>query len=218
MMPTAETLTLWVHVAAGFVALFGGLGALASRKGGRRHRRFGRAYVYAMAVVSGSALVLFGFEQSTDRQFLSLVAIFSFYFAYSGYRVLSRKRPTDDPAAVDWTALGLFGVASVGLVVLGALQYVAGASLAVVVLVFGGIGVAFTASDFRTFRADPEPGGWVTEHVVRMGAGYIATVTAFATVNFTFLPEIARWLGPTVVGSAIIVYYTREYEVSSSPG
>lgn len=45
-----------------------------------------------------------------------------------------------------------------------------------------------------------------------MGAGYIATVTAFSTVNFLFLPLVARWLWPTVVGLPAIAHAIRRYE------
>jgi hypothetical protein len=59
-----------------------------------------------MAFVSVSALALFAFDPPPNRQFLALVAVFSFDFVFSGYRVLSRKRPTDGPEAVDWLVPG----------------------------------------------------------------------------------------------------------------
>jgi uncharacterized membrane protein len=211
-MTTAETVVLYGHIAAGVVALLAGFGAFATRKGGRRHRRFGRAYVSAMAVVSGSALALYPFEPGFLRLFLSLVAVFSFYFAFSGYRVLSRKRPADDPGTVDWAAVGLYGTASVGLVGLGAWRYVAGSGFAVVLLVFGGLGTLFTVQDVRTFRRETERGAWVGEHVVRMGAAYIATVSAVSAVNLLVLSPVLRWLWPTLVGVPTLIYLQRRYE------
>ncbi|MFB6139094.1 MAG: DUF2306 domain-containing protein [Halosimplex sp.] len=217
-MTTPEGLTLWAHVAAGFVALFAGLGAFLTEKGGRRHRRLGRAYVYAMAVVSGSALGLFAFETTVLRQFLALVAVFSFYFALSGYRVLGRKRPADGAAAVDWAAVGLLGAASAGLVAMGGAMALGGGSFAPVLLVFGGIGAVFAGTDALKFRRERDRGAWVAEHVTRMGGGYIATVTAFATVNFQFLPSLVRWLGPTVVGTPLLIYLSRTYRSKLAPG
>lgn len=211
-MSTAESVTLGLHVVAGFVALIAGLGAFATTKGGRRHRQFGRVYVAAMAVVSGTALALFPMDPAFDRQFLALVAVFSFYFAFSGYRVLSRKRPTDDPGMVDWAGVGLFGLASAGLVVMGVVQYLDGVDFATVILVFGGIGTVFAVTDVRKFRTESERGAWVREHLTRMGAGYIATVTAFSSVNFVFLPSVARWLWPTVLGTPLLLYFGRAYE------
>jgi uncharacterized membrane protein len=217
-MVTVESMTLWIHIAAGFLALFAGLGAIVTQKGGQRHRRSGRVYVGAMAVVSGTALALFPMDPSFDRGFLSLIAVFSFYFAFSGYRVLSRKRPADDPGTVDWAAVSLLGLASAGLFVLGAVQYVGGSGFATVLLVFGGIGTVFAVSDVRKLRADVDRGAWVSEHLTRMGAGYIATVTAFSTVNFLFLPVVARWLWPTLVGTPLLFVAASRYERTFAPG
>lgn len=210
-MSTVETVTLWLHIAAGFVALFGGLGAFVTRKGGLWHRRLGRAYVYSMAAVSGSALALLPMDPTFTRQFLALVAIFSFYFAFSGYRVLSRKRPSDDPASVDWVAVGLLALASLGLVWIGVGRVLTGSEFATVILVFGAIGTLFAASDFRGFRRETAPGEWVSGHVVRMGAGYIATVTAFSSVNALFLPLVLRWLWPTLLGTPLLFSLSRRY-------
>lgn len=217
-MSTAETATLWLHVGAGFVALGGGLGALATEKGGRRHRRFGRSFLYAMAVVAGTSLLLLALDATVWRVFLGLVAVFSFYFAFSGYRALSRKRPTDGAETVDWVAVGLYGAASVGLVGMAAWFHVRGVGFATVLAVFGGIGLVFTAVDLRHFRRGPEPGDWVGQHVMRMGAGYIAALSAFSAVNFLFLPPVLRWLWPTILGTPLLVYLARTYEAKFAPG
>jgi hypothetical protein len=214
---TAEDVTLWLHIGTGFLALFAGAGALATKKGGGRHRRFGRAYLYSMGFVSATALVLYPLRPNFWRLFLGLVAVFSFYFAFSGYRVLSRKRPTDDPAPLDWGAVGLFGVASVGIVALGVSLFTSGNDFATVLLVFGAIGAVFAVTDLRGFRRESEPAEWVGQHVVRMGAGYIATVSAFSAVNFLFLPPVLRWLWPTLLGTPLLVYFQRVYEAKFAP-
>ncbi len=205
--------TLGLHVLAGVLALFAGAGAFLTSKGGTRHRRLGRTYVYAMAFVVTSALALFALDPTPTRQFLALVAVFSFYFVFSGYRVLSRKRPTDGPESVDWAAVGLLTAAGAGLVLMGGARLLDGSSFGTVMLVFGAIGTGFGLSDARAYRVgDPEPRAWFFQHLSRMSAGYIATVTAFSTVNFLFLPPIARWLWPTLVGSPAIYLLARRYE------
>ncbi|MFC7075682.1 DUF2306 domain-containing protein [Haloarcula halophila] len=216
-MTLVEALTLGTHVVAGFVALGGGLGAFVTAKGGRRHRQSGMAYVYAMAVVSGTSLALYALDPTSFRLFLSLVAVFSFYFAFSGYRVLSRKRPTDAPERTDWVALGLFGAASVGLLIVGTLWYLDGNGFATVILVFGGLGATFAVGDVRSFRTSPEPGEWVGQNVIRMGAGYIAAVSAFSAVNVLVLPAVVRWLWPTVLGTPLLVYLGRRYRRRFGP-
>ena len=212
-MATVETATLGAHIVAGFLALFAGLGALLTEKGGQRHRRFGRVYVGAMAFVARSAHLLFALDPTPDRQFLALIAVFSFYFVFSGFRVLSRKRPDDDPTAIDWTAVGLLCVTGLALLTLGALGLRDGSSFGTVLVVFGGISVVFGVRDLRVFRSgDSTPRAWFFEHLTRMGAGYIATVTAFSTVNVLFLPTVARWLWPTLVGTPAIFVVIRRYE------
>ncbi|MFC7098962.1 DUF2306 domain-containing protein [Halobaculum marinum] len=218
-MAILEDAVLGVHIAAGFLALAAGAGALVTEKGGRRHRRLGRTYVGGMAVVSATALGLLALEQSVGRIVLGLIAVFSFYFAFSGYRVLSRKRPRDAPERIDWAAAGLLAAAGVGMIGLGATFVLDGVDFGVVLLVFGGLAFVFFVSDVRQFRAtETPPRTWFFEHVKRMGGAYIATVTAFAVVNATFLPTVARWLVPTVVGTVAIRLATRRYQRQFASG
>lgn len=216
-MTLAEDATLWLHVGTGFLALFAGLGAFLTKKGGTRHRRFGRWYVSSMAVVSATALVLYVLAPGFFGLFLSCVAIFSFYFAFSGYRVLSRKRPDDRAESVDWIAVGLFALASLGLVAIGVDRFLQGTDFATVILVFGAIGAVFAVLDLRAFRRPTEPGDWVDGHVTRMGAGYIATVSAFSAVNLLFLPTVLRWLWPTLLGTPLLIYLARTYREKFAP-
>jgi hypothetical protein len=44
-----------------------------------------------------------------------------------------------------------------------------------------------------------------------MLAAYVATLSAFSVVNLTFLPTVARWLWPTIVGTTGIVLWSRHY-------
>jgi uncharacterized membrane protein len=209
---TPEGIVLGLHVVAGFLALFAGAGALATRKGGRRHRRLGRVYVYSMTFVAGSALLLYAFDRTFTRLFLGLVAVFSYYFVFSGYRVLGRKRPADDPATADWVAVGLLTLAGLGLVAMGVRLVLDGEGFAAVLLVFGTIATGFAANDVRSFAdPDPEPRAWLYGHLARMIGAYMATVTAFSTVNFAFLPVVVRWLWPTAVGVPAILLLLRNY-------
>ena len=69
-----------------------------------------------LAPASGLLLAATGLLIFRDA-ILGFVAVFSFYFAFSGYRVLSRKRPADGPTAVDWAAVACLGLASLGILV-----------------------------------------------------------------------------------------------------
>ena len=77
--------------------------ALATAKGGKVHRRFGKIYFWAMAGVAVTALIL---SVALPVYFLTMVAVFSFYSAFAAYRVLYLKGmyKAARPKAVDWMA------------------------------------------------------------------------------------------------------------------
>ncbi len=209
-MVSLEAVALALHVAAGVVALFAGLGALATTKGGLAHRRAGRVYVAAMAVVVGTVPVLLALDPTTLRAFLALVAVFSGYLAFSGYRVLSRKRPADDAHAVDWAAAGLVVAACLALGGWGVALLAAGDAFGVVMATFGGIGLSFGGADLRAFRAAAGE-EWLVDHLSRMVGAYVATVTAVSVVNHGPVPEVVAWLWPTAVGVPLILYWQGRY-------
>jgi len=133
-----------------------------------------------MAFVSASVLPLSVFDPNPFRQFLALVAVFVFYFVFSGYRVLSRKRVTDRPAFVDWAATVLLVGAGVGLNGFGVTQLLSGSGFGTVMFVFSGIALGFGSNGIQQFRQGvSDPRAWFYGHLSRMAGGYIATVTAF---------------------------------------
>lgn len=202
--------TLAVHVAAGVLALVAGVVALGTAKGGRRHRRAGRAYVLAMAVVVATALPL---ALVDGNYFLLTIAVFSGYLVLNGYCVLSRKRPTpSDAAPLDWVAhltMAGIGVAMLGL---GSRSLLGGDELGVALVVFGAIGLVLAGREIvAVYRPPDGPREWFYRHIAFMGGGYIATVTAAVTVNLTMLPPVVRWVGPTAVGTPAIVLAVLRY-------
>ncbi|QKY19178.1 hypothetical protein B4589_001835 [Halolamina sp. CBA1230] len=210
-MPTLETWSLWLHIAAGTVAVLAGVGALVTKKGGRRHRGAGKLFLAAMAVTVATVFVLLAAAVTTFRIVLTLVAVFSGYLAFSGYRVLSRKRPSETPATVDWLAAGTVVVACLVLGSWGVAWFLDGSSFGVVMAVFGGIGVAFGGQELRSFRRG-ESGEWLVGHLQRMIAAFIATISAVSAVNLTPVIGVSAWLWPTVVGTPLIAYWSRKYE------
>jgi len=143
--------------------------------------------------------------------FFLLIALFSFYLAFTGYRILSRKTPQQRPNAADWTAVSIVLSGSLSLVAYG-LYLVLTSSFGTVAIVFGAIGIFFGVTDIRAFLHPPtEKQAWWYTHMTRMLSAYIATVTAFSVVNFRFLPPVARWLWPTIVGTVGITLWTRYY-------
>lgn len=205
---------LWLHIFAGFAAFFIAPAVMVVKKGGKTHRKWGKIYLYAMTVVALTALILAGFRPNL---FLFFIAIFSYYFAFSGYRVLRRKRPDkgQKAEAIDWgIAIAAFLVCS-GMLVWGASHaFAQNWGFAAILLTFGGIGSVGVATDMRKFiRPSQDKNAWWFDHMGGMVGSYIAAVTAFSVQNFSFLPSVARWLWPAFVGGIGLTIWIRHYKV-----
>src|SRR6202522_2752874 len=94
---------LSIHISAGATAFVLAPVALAAAKGGKQHKRWGMVYLWSMGVVATTAVPMAFFF---PVRFLALVAVFSFYFAFSAYRVLRLKELARGGNAqpIDWIA------------------------------------------------------------------------------------------------------------------
>jgi len=202
---------LWVHILAGVVALFAGIVAIGTRKGGRRHNSAGKLYGLTMALVVLTAVPL---SLVSDNWFLLAISVFSGYLVAAGYRVIRRRRKRlSDPTVTDHVLHGTMLLASVSMIVGGGVGAATGTmALGEVLVVFGIIGGALALRELRQlWRPTEDRMPWFSRHITFMGGAYIATVTATITVNLTMVPAVVRWLGPTVVGVPLIFYAIRQY-------
>src|SRR3989475_5847510 len=143
-------------------------------KGGRTHRRWGKVYFWAMAVVALTAVVLAVWRPVV---FLALLAVFSFYSAFSGYRALFRKRPREGAhaSAFDWAAAIVTFAARATLAVLGRLKpSPAWERVGVVPVIFGGVGMVLSRPGLWKFARPP-----ADRH--QGGVGPLAGVPGFHT-------------------------------------
>src|SRR3954469_15067565 len=92
---------LVIHILGGSISFIVAPIALIVKKGGVHHRRWGKVFFYSMTVVAATALIM---APMHNNLFLTLVAVFSFYLAFSGYRSIYRKNiyKTRKTAAIDW--------------------------------------------------------------------------------------------------------------------
>lgn len=211
--PSFFRIVLGIHIAAGTLALFAVPVALAVKKGGLTHRRFGIVYVYSMFAVAVTALLCAPYFRD---YFLMLIAVFASYLTFVGWRTLKRKDPArQGPAAIDWAAAGAALAAGLGLEAMAALEHAYFRSFAIVLVIFGAICLGAGARSVYFFRNPPKlRGAWLFEHFGMMLGAYIATVSAFSAVNFHFVhPLWLRWLWPTIVGTLVIAAYSRKYRI-----
>ena len=222
---------LAVHIAAGFTSFLLAPVALVTAKGGRQHRRWGMVYLWSMGVVAATAL-----PRALYRPvlFLALVAVFSFYAAFGGYRVLKLKGLASGTASarpIDWFAAGFTFAASALLAGLGAFRPVLVQGYGAVAIVFGALGMRLGYVQMKSFLRRPrDKRFWMYTHLQYFIGSYIAAWSAFSVVTLVRVvgDHWYIWLWPTMVGVPALLlttaYYQRKHDrklvpaaVSSAP-
>ena len=197
---------LVIHIAAGSAALAAVAAALLTVKGGPPHRRAGRVYAAAMGLVAVTALPL---AVAASDALLSLVAVFSFYLVFAGWRFA--RNGSGVPQTVDWAAAAVMGLTGLAMWGYGAVLFVEGDGQWVTMAVFGFIALALSAVDLRYHRTRPRsPRQRIARHLTNMLSGTIATVTAVVVVNVNTRPAWLAWILPTVVITPLIVWWNRQ--------
>lgn len=203
-------ITLFVHVLSGGIALLSGLGAILTKKGQKRHILSGSIYFWSMLSVIITGLVV-GFYR--NNLFLQAIAIFSFYMAFTGKRVLRYKKEIK-PTAIDWSMnlLAMFvsaGMLTWGILILIQRGFVGAAPM---LLVFGTLLFSMTLNDARKmWKKNLVKNAWLLDHISRMGGSFIATSTAFLLVNTSIEPVWVMWLLPTAIGTPLIIQASNKW-------
>ncbi|WP_158751819.1 DUF2306 domain-containing protein [Acidobacterium sp. S8] len=211
---------LAVHITAGASAFLLAPLALLTAKGGKAHRRWGVIYFWAMAVVAVTALVMAFYRPVL---FLGLVAIFSFYSAFVGYRVLGQKAAYKGEKTVttlDWLALVVTFIASFALAFFGAVKPALVQHLGIPAIVFGALGMWIAGTTAWKFTHRPkEKMFWWYAHISGMLGSYIAAWTAFSVVTIGPLLHGAWWIWvvPTGIGVPAIVMTRAYYQKKFTP-
>lgn len=211
---------LAVHISAGFTAFVLAPVALVTAKGGKQHKRWGMVYLWAMGVVAATAIPMALFRPVL---FLALVAVFSFYAAFSGYRILKLKDLSRGGRAkpIDWIAGGFTFISSACLAGFGAFRPHWVQNMGIVAIVFGSLGMRLAFGEMRKFIWKPkEKMFWWYTHLGNFIGSYIAAWTAFLVTNIH--PRDASmgkmlWLLPTAIGVPAIVLTTAYYKRKFAP-
>lgn len=197
-----ETISLLLHIAAGYTALTSGTLIMIFRKATATHVRIGRVFFASMLLVSLSALVL---SLLKDRDFLLHVGIFVLYQVVAGWR--SVRDRSLRPKAVDLLLLTAALANAVAMLRTGH----------IVLIVFAGISFLLVGQDllwyyFHMKKGRPVGLRWLSRHLGMMIGAFIGTVTAFLTVNIQWEGPIwILWLGPTFVLVPLMQYWDWKY-------
>lgn len=197
---------LTIHIIFGFTALVSSFGALFSAKGQPRHRRFGKFFITGMTGVFITAIPL---SIIIHNLFLFLIAIFSYYLAFSGWRYA--KNRTGVASKIDWAVSIIMLIAGLIMVGFGIWIYQETPNFhAYILLVFGTIGFLFSIDDLRVYKKSAAVGKErIAKHLGAMLGATIAATTAFSVTNIPIHPSIILWITPTLILSPVILWWKR---------
>ena len=198
---------LYLHVLAGFISLGIAYVLLFIKKGNKRHKKLGIIYVYGMSTIFVTAIPLSLLGEFNP--FLFVIAIFSFYLAFSGYR---QGRDRNGAREQIDKALGIFITAtSILFYSMAVSLYLIEDSMWITSVIFGSIALVFSINDFRRMKIVERPNFYdkTNLHLNLMLAGTIATTTAFIVTIDPFSTLWLNWIAPTIVGTPIIIYFSK---------
>ena len=201
--------TRYLHILAGFIGFFVAPVALAVRKGGEAHRRWGKVFFWAMLVAGSTAIVMASIKGLT---FLLLTGVFSLYLAQFGYRSLYHRQLAKGqvrPSLYDWLSV-LLGM-MIFAATLGYGLWHRPFNLAM--LIFGTIGFLTTLRQLRGFmRPGAWPQGqWLRNHISGFMGAYIASVSAFSATSLKFISFPLNFLWPLLVLIPLLLWMQRRY-------
>ena len=198
---------LYLHILAGFISLGIAYFLLFIKKGNKRHKNLGIIYVYGMSTIFVTAIPLSLLGEFNP--FLFVIAIFSFYLAFSGYR---QGRDRNGAREQIDKVLGVFITATSILFYSMAVNlYLIEDSMWITSVIFGSVALVFGINDFRRMKLIERPNFYdrTNLHLNLMLAGTIATTTAFIVTLDPFAALWMNWVAPTIIGTPIIIYFSR---------
>ena len=197
---------LIIHILSGLIALCSSALAISTEKGKKIHVLSGKAYFWAMV-----SIFLTGIPMSiiASNVFLFLIAIFSFYFAFSGLRFARNRKGV--PTLVDLIAVNFMLLSGIGMWILAIIFFIDNDSQFITLIVFGFLALFLGYGDFQTFKNQTAIGKErIAKHLTNMMGGTIAVVTAVLVVNPPSNPEWVWWILPTVLITPIIFWWNKK--------
>ena len=155
-------------------------------------------------------------------QFFLCIAILSFYYTFSGDRVLQMKKSATQATVLDRVAAGL--ALACGLVMLGYAVYgfigLQNYYIATLFTFFGVLISLAARKDLQLFfgKIDSEKMHWYFGHISKIMGAYTATVTAFCVNMTRYLPDslsdnasayiqLLLWMAPALLLGVGAAYY-----------
>ncbi len=211
------TYAIYTHAFLGGIGLITGVGSMLVKKGGRLHKRMGKLFSIGMV---GSSLISLpiAWMPGHENLFLFLIGLFTIYLVLAGNRSLTFKPRAKEKAAIADLIIS-FGMLlfSLLMLTLGTFGVLKGVGNSVLYLVFGGFGLFLTVRDFLFYKKfSDSKGDWLLNHISRMMAALIASVTAFIVAGLG-IGNLIAWILPSVLGTIYIIYWRLKMKKKMSP-
>ena len=213
----------WMHIALGFVGLAAWWVPILSKKGGERHKTFGKIFALCAYVVAGSAMLtpplriggaLAGGASLTDDPQSFGFLIFLFYlgsvtFALTRHavRTIRTKRDPDSIRTPAHLVVGI--VPSLGSLVVVAWALAFWSSLSIIMLALSPVGILVTVDMLKyMYRRPAGKRVWFYAHMGAMLGAGIAFHTAFLVFGSRIVIDLSilgsfnwvPWILPGLIG------------------
>jgi len=197
---------LVIHIFAGVIALLSAALALSTEKGKKFHVLSGKSYFWAMVLIFLTAVPMSILNRNV---FLFLIAIFSFYLAFSGMRFARNRKGI--PTRLDLIAVNFMFLSGAGMWILAIIFFINNNSQFITLIVFGFLALFLGYGDFQTFKNQTATGKErIAKHLTNMMGGTIAVITAVLVVNPPADPEWVWWILPTVLITPVISWWNKK--------
>lgn len=197
-----------IHIFGGAIALLGAFVAVTAKLIDRAHKWHvygGRTFFYGMIVVFLTALPMTILKPNL---FLFLIAIFSFYLTFFGWRYATNRK--GQPSMADRVGIIIMGIAGTGMIGWGVHLAWFDDGNGITLIVFGIIGLSLTIQDYQRFKKGPlRAKDRISAHPTMMMAATIAAITAFLVTNIQTNPVWITWIAPTVIITPIIIWMNK---------
>lgn len=226
-MEMYDKVLLSIHVIAGFCSLITFMIPVIVKKGSKVHRKVGWIYVYNMWIVIISAMLLsvnnFLVGNIVRAVFLGYLAVITAGPLWYGITILKFKK--DIPLSY----LKKRRVVDIVIVLLAIVNlvyfyYLGGKGQAILLLIFGLLGLTNMPKAIASYSKIREKANWYMDHLEGMITAGIAAYTAFfAFGGYTFFGNLFNgpwvaipWILPSIFGAFAIGYYKRKYKMTQS--
>lgn len=203
---------IYVHAFFGGIGLITGMISIIVKKGSPLHKKSGKLFSFSM-ILSAVISLFIARMPGHENLFLFLIGVFTIYLVLAGNRALTLKPSIKAKADwVDYSVSGTMLFVSIIMLIVGAVGMYQKVNNSILYAFFGAFGLFMSVRDLQTFKVfTTKKNAWLINHLGRMIAALIASITAFIVAGLN-IGSLAAWITPTIIGTAYIIYWTRKFK------